>query len=136
MGQSDNGEHSGGRELLPAALLAPAGLTAPQTDEEARALLVRLGICPAQAPALVLEAFGGLRIRTGCGRLPLRAGTIGEALAVLLRVYPAAKRFLDSEDTASEHYRFSLNGHQVTRDLNTPLSEGDHLILFSASVGG
>ena len=104
--------------------------------EDARAALVAAGLCPAGAPAVFLELFGGLRLRTGCEVLPLRAGTVGEALGVLRRVFPKAERLLPGDGEMSDHYRFSINGGSVTTDLGHPLAEGDRLILFSASVGG
>ncbi len=105
-------------------------------DEGYRRLLVQARICDAAHAAVTLELYGGLRIRTGCAQIPMHAATVREALAVLYRVLPGAERLLQSPDALSEHFRVSINGDQVTADLDRALHAGDRLILFSASVGG
>ena len=110
---------------------------APVEDEAAmRALLVTRGFCAGDAPAVSLELYGGLRLKTGCEVLPLRAGTVGAALDALRRIFPVVERLLPADGEMGEYYRFSINGKTVTTDLEQPLAEDDHLILFSASVGG
>jgi hypothetical protein len=122
---------------LPPALLASlAGAPPPASEEEVRALLVRLGHCPARAPAVTVELYGSLRLKTRCASLPLRAASIGEALAVLLRVCPRLESLLEPSEAADAHFRVSINGRTVTTERAHPLREGDRLILFSASVGG
>lgn len=101
-----------------------------------RQLLVQAGYCAPRAPAVTLELFGSFRMRTGCEMLPLRAGTVGEALEVLTAVFPQTTRLLPSGGDLGEHFRFSINGATVTTDSSQALREGDQLIFFSASVGG
>lgn len=126
-----------GAVSLPAELCARLGNgAAPETPEACRAALAGLGLCQAERPAVTLELYGGLRLRTGCRLLPLHAGTVGEALDVLTAVFPKARRLLPAGGALGEHYRFSLNGRAVTADPAHPLESGDHLIVFSASVGG
>ena len=122
--------------FLPASIVEASGQTAPRDAEEARTMLCAMGLCETIHPAVVLELYGGLRIRTGCACLPLRAGTILGALQVLARVYPRTTEFFPDPRLAGEHYRFSINGGKVGQDVHASLSEGDRLILFSASVGG
>ncbi len=98
--------------------------------------MVETGICQSVHPAVTLELFGSLRLMTGRDVLPMRADTIGTAVTVLKRVCPQALRLLPEGAALSENFRFSINGHTVTTDLATALREGDHVILFSASVGG
>ena len=131
------GQAGGEFGRLPPELLAK--LTPPmpvRTDSDCRRALVRLGYCDGARPAVSLELFGGLRLKSGCRMLPMHAGTIGEALEVLSRVYPKAGRLLPRPEELGRHYRFSVNGTDVTTDLAYPLGENDQLILFSASVGG
>lgn len=119
------------------ALLDRLAPESPVEDAAAlRALLVSRGFCKGDAPAVSLELYGGLRLKTGCEVLPLQAGTVGAALEVLRRIFPAAERLLPTDGEMGEYYRFSINGKTVTTDLEQPLVEGDQLILFSASVGG
>ncbi len=116
------------------ARLAPG--TPLATPEQCRAALAGLGLCDAGRPAVTLELYGGLRLKAGCRVLPLHAGTVGEALAVLRTACPRVRRLLPEAGDLGEHYRFSLNGKSVTADPGHPLAAGDHLIVFSASVGG
>jgi len=122
---------------LPAELRARLAPGTPlATPEQCRAALAGLGLCDAGRPAVTLELYGGLRLKAGCRVLPLHAATVGEALAVLRTACPRVQRLLPATGDLGEHYRFSLNGKAVTADPGHPLAVGDHLIVFSASVGG
>lgn len=126
-----------GPEALPAQLrerLAPG--TPLDTPEQCRAALAGLGLCDAARPPVTLELYGGLRLKAGCRALPLHAGSVGEAMAVLRAACPRLERLLPAGAALGEHYRFSLNGRAVTADPGHPLHAGDRLIVFSASVGG
>lgn len=107
-----------------------------RTAEALRVALVELGHCRGDGPAVTVELYGGLRLKAGCRTLPLRAHTVGEAVAVLRRVCPALDRMMPDGAALVEHYRFAVNGSHIVRDLAHPLHEGDRLILFDASVGG
>ncbi len=113
-----------------------AGESLPRNAGAIRASLVEAGHCQPEKPAVILELYGGLRIKTGCSVLPLHAMNIAEAIGVLRRVFPKADDLLPDGKELGEHYRFSINGKTVTRDVTHPLADGDRLILFSASVGG
>jgi molybdopterin converting factor small subunit len=128
---------NGAAALLPAdvcARLVPP--VAPESPEAARAALAVLGLCDPARPAVTLELYGGLRLRTGCRALPLHAGTVREALDVLREVYPKSRRLMPDDGAADGHYRFSINGRDVTADEAHVLRAGDQVIVFSASVGG
>ena len=113
-----------------------AGDSLPMDAAAVRASLVEAGHCQREKPAVILELYGGLRIKSGCSVLPLHAGNIAEAIDVLRRVFPKADDLLPEGESLGDHYRFSINGKTVTRDISHPLVEGDRLVLFSASVGG
>ena len=87
-------------------------------------------------PQVRVELYGSLRIKTGRPAVTLRADSIRTALRGLLASVPEAARILPPEDELPRTHRFSINGAAVTTDLDTPLREGDQLVLFSASVGG
>ena len=101
-----------------------------------RRALVHHGFCDSSQASITLELYGNLRIKTGCEHLPIHAATVLGALEVLRRVYPEAERLLPEDASVAEHFRFSINGGEVTTALHHSLVEGDHLILFSATVGG
>lgn len=106
------------------------------SEEATREALTRRGLCSKEHPAVSVELYGSLAIRSGQSRVALRADTIRTALAVLALAQPALVRLLGPTDQLAENHRFSINGRTITTDLDAPLKEGDHLILFSASVGG
>ncbi len=121
---------------LPDAAGQP-GPALPVRDEDTyRRALAWLGLCDPAAPAVTLELYGNLRIRTGCAGLPIHAGTVAAAVAALFRVHPEAGRLLGPPERLGEHFRFALNGEAVTTDPEYPLRAGDRLVLFSAAVGG
>jgi hypothetical protein len=87
-------------------------------------------------PAVSLELYGTLRIRAGRPAVALRADSIRTAMRLLLEALPELARHLPPEADLPRTHRFSINGGAVTTDLDAALREGDHLVLFSASVGG
>lgn len=101
-----------------------------------RRSLVEAGVCQERHPAVTVELYGSLRLKSGRELVPMRADTIATAVAVLRRACPPLSRLLPDGDALTENFRFSINGRTVTTDLSAPLREGDRLILFSASVGG
>jgi hypothetical protein len=129
----------GRRRFVPAPAVSGAEATTATrvaSPEAYRSALAYHGLCDGSHPAVTLELYGNLRLKTGCGRLPIRGDTVGTAFRVFRRVFPEAERLLPDGEGLSEHFRFSINGGDVTTDLAHPLREGDHLILFSATVGG
>ncbi len=130
------GVPAGAGGISPALVARLAPETPPEDAAALRALLVARGFCAGDAPAISLELYGGLRLRTGCEVLPLHAATVGAALEALRRIFPVVERLLPNTGELGEYYRFSINGKTVTTDLEQRLVEGDRLILFSASVGG
>jgi len=117
--------------MTPTTPATPAHDPAPD-----RQALVASGICLPAHPGVTVELYGSLRIRSGIEQVPMRADTIGTAVAVLRRVLPQASRLLPEGPGLADHFRFSINGRAVTTDLATALAEGDRVIVFSASVGG
>lgn len=107
-----------------------------ESPEDYRRALGHLGYCDPSHAAVTLELVGNLRVRTGCALLPIHGDTIGTACAVLRRVVPETERLLPGEDELTRHFRFAINGGEVTNDLAHPLRDGDQLMLFSATVGG
>lgn len=87
-------------------------------------------------PAVSVELYGTLRLRSGRPAVALRADSIRTALRLLREALPELGRHLPPENELPHTHRFSINGSAVTTDLDTPLREGDHVVLFSASVGG
>ena len=125
--------------LPPGVTATPIALAAGElraAAEAERDALVAQGQCQGGHPAVTLELYGSLRLKSGRASLPLRADTVGTALNLLLTLFPALSQKLPPPPELFEHYRVSINGRTLVRDHCHALNEGDHLILFSANVGG
>jgi molybdopterin converting factor small subunit len=85
---------------------------------------------------VAIELFGIPRLRAGIGLIRVDASSIREALAELCRACPALEDSLLRQGRVHEAFRLSVNGETFVSDLNTPLRDGDALLLLSADVGG
>ena len=83
-----------------------------------------------------IELFGVPRLRAGVHRLAIEADSVGQALRSLARECPSLADSIGAEDRLHPAYRLSLNGETFLTDPETPLNEGDVLLLLSADVGG
>lgn len=83
-----------------------------------------------------VEFFGMARTRSGVEAVELNAARLSEVISDLQVRFPdlAGKCFQDGQ--LSSGWLFNLNGQQFTRDVDTCLTEGDHLLLMSADAGG
>jgi molybdopterin converting factor small subunit len=85
---------------------------------------------------IAIEFYGVPRLRSGCASLQLEASTVGEALRELGRVQPGMEGSVVRHGTIDHLYKLSLNGDRFVTDPETPLQDGDVLLLLSADVGG
>ena len=80
-----------------------------------------------------IELYGVPRLRAGTARLTVEGRSIGEVLGALARACPAlARNVLEVQKglgRVQPAYRF-------VSDAETPLAEGDTLLLLAADVGG
>jgi molybdopterin converting factor small subunit len=85
-----------------------------------------------------IEFYGVPRLRAGTPMLRLEASTVGQALRELGRIRPALEDWVLRRGTGTIHdaFKLSLNGERFVSDPDTPLREGDTLLLLSADVGG
>jgi molybdopterin converting factor small subunit len=75
-------------------------------------------------------------MRAGTGLLHLEASTVGQALRELGRVCPALRDSVLRPELLHAVFKLSLNGERFVSDPETPLADGDVLLLLSADVGG
>ncbi len=70
--------------------------------------------------------------------LNLTGGTIGECLRDLVRRFPAARNLLfDSQGQLIQHVFVFVNAESLNRPgLDTPIRDGDTLIIASLITGG
>ena len=85
---------------------------------------------------IVIEFYGIPRLRAGTGSVALEAVTLGQALRELANVVPALDGSVLREGTIHPVYKLSLNGERFVTDPDTPLGNGDVLLLLSADAGG
>ncbi len=85
---------------------------------------------------IAIELYGVPRLRAGTPLLHLEASTVGQALRELGRMCPALKSSVLRPELMHAVYKLSLNGERFVSDPETPLAEGDVLLLLSADVGG
>jgi sulfur-carrier protein len=85
---------------------------------------------------IAIELYGVPRMRAGTGLLHLEASTVGQALRELGRVCPALRDSVLRPELLHAVFKLSLNGERFVSDPETPLADGDVLLLLSADVGG
>jgi molybdopterin converting factor small subunit len=85
---------------------------------------------------IAVEFYGVPRLRAGTGLLHLEASTVGQAMNELGRVCPALAQSVLRPDLLHTIFKLSLNGERFVSDPETPLADGDVLLLLSADAGG
>jgi molybdopterin converting factor small subunit len=83
-----------------------------------------------------IEFFGVPRLRAGTSKVSLEAGSLASAMEGLGRVCPSLNGSVLQEGWIHPAYRLCLNGDQFVSDPETPLADGDVLLLLAADVGG
>jgi molybdopterin converting factor small subunit len=83
-------------------------------------------------PTLLAQVTGGEQL------VPVRAGTVGEALAGLFEVYPQLKvHVLDESGMVRPHVALFLQDKRLRRDqLDAGIGDGDVLTVLQAVSGG
>jgi molybdopterin converting factor small subunit len=85
---------------------------------------------------VIVEFYGVPRLRAGRASVRVSASNVGEAIGALRRECPALDGTVLDGRGVHPAYRLSLNGERFVTDPDTPLLEGDALLLLSADVGG
>lgn len=89
------------------------------------------------AATVEFELYGVPRMKAGCARVDVEAGTLSEALRGLVARCPALAGSVVLDDgSIRPAYRVSLNSERFLTDPATSLSDGDVLLLLAADVGG
>ena len=85
---------------------------------------------------VTIELFGVPRLRAGFGRLEVEGSRLRDALRALAKACPALDGSVIVDGVARAAYKVSLNGESFVTDPETPLAEGDAVLLLAADVGG
>ena len=83
-----------------------------------------------------LEFYGIVRSRAGTAALDVSASTLRGALQQALAQCPALEEVCTPDGRLRAGYLVNLNGCQFVCDEQTPLSDGDTVLLLSADAGG
>jgi len=85
---------------------------------------------------IAVEFYGIPRLRAGTVSVRIEAATVGQALRELARLYPALADSRLAQGALPEVFKLNKNGDRFVSDPETPLQDGDTLLLLSADVGG
>ena len=85
---------------------------------------------------VTIELYGVPRLRAGIGRLVVEGTSLGAALRALAVACPALDGSVIVDGVAHAAYKVSLNGDRFVTDPETPLADGDAVLLLAADVGG
>lgn len=83
-----------------------------------------------------LEFYGIVRSRAGTAALNVSATTLREALQQAVARCPALAEVCTLDGRLRQGFLVNLNGCRFVREEQTPLSEGDVVLLLSADAGG
>ncbi|MRG98377.1 MoaD/ThiS family protein [Polyangium spumosum] len=85
---------------------------------------------------VTIELYGVARLRAGREVIELDARSLGEALLGLGATCPVLEPSIVAGGRLAPGWLVALNGAQITADPETPLGDGDVVVLVSADAGG
>ena len=86
--------------------------------------------------SVTIEFFGVPRQRAGTQRVEIEAGSLGEALTVLSERFEGMAEVCFEGERLRLGYVANLNGDRFISEPDTPLADGDALLILSADAGG
>jgi molybdopterin converting factor small subunit len=84
---------------------------------------------------MCVEFLGIPRERAGLSELQIEAGTLRQVLGRLASILPSFAELI-TDNGLHPSLAANLNGDRFISDLDTDLTEDDHLLILSADVGG
>ncbi|WP_417848690.1 MoaD/ThiS family protein [Thalassoglobus sp.] len=87
-------------------------------------------------PRIKVEFFGVPRLKANVPFTHVEAENVFDMLNALAREVPGFTQACVNEGQLSPECLLSINGIRFTRDVSTPLREGDEVLILSADVGG
>lgn len=99
--------------------------------------------CSVSAPplCLIIELFGVARLKAKTNQITLKllpTATVIDALIALAKACPALLGAVIAPDMHAllPGHACNLNGLEFIKDYNTPIHDGDHLLILSSDAGG
>jgi molybdopterin converting factor small subunit len=83
-----------------------------------------------------VELFGIPRSRAGAAEATAEGATLGEVLLDLGKQFPEFAATCLNGNALAVGYAANLNGEQFVCEPDTPISDGDCLLIFSSDAGG
>jgi molybdopterin converting factor small subunit len=84
---------------------------------------------------MYVEFFGVPRERAGISEMEVQAATLGQLFGALAARIPALDQYIGA-DGLHPAFVANLNGDRFVRDLETPLTPADRVLILSADAGG
>jgi molybdopterin converting factor small subunit len=85
---------------------------------------------------VAVEMFGIARARAGVARTTAQGRCLGDVLAELVARYPALADSCIDGRQLRPHCAANLGGQRFVSEPETPLCDGDTVLLLSADAGG
>lgn len=86
--------------------------------------------------AVLVELFGICRERAGVAEVDVPGECLGDVLEALSRKYPRLAVDCIERRSLRSGYIANLRGERFVSDPDTPLADGDSLLLMSLDAGG
>ncbi|MFT5325475.1 MAG: molybdopterin converting factor small subunit [Planctomycetaceae bacterium] len=87
-------------------------------------------------PSIQVEFFGVARSRANIAAITLDVVSLREVLSQLGEQFPALAELCVEDGELAPGWLLNLNGTTFTRDLSTPVKNGDNVLLIPADAGG
>jgi len=83
-----------------------------------------------------VEFYGIARRRSGVESLDVEAANLGELFAQVAERLPALSTTCFANGRLKDGYLANINGQQFASAVETPLDDGDTVLILSADAGG
>lgn len=83
-----------------------------------------------------MEFFGVARSRANVAAVTLDVACLRDVLLRIGEQFPALARLCVEDGELAPGWLLNVNGSAFTRDINTPLNDGDSVLLIPADAGG
>ncbi|MFT4555565.1 MAG: molybdopterin converting factor small subunit [Planctomycetaceae bacterium] len=87
-------------------------------------------------PSIQVEFFGVARSRANVAAVTLDVVSLREVLSQLGEHFPSLADLCVEDGELAPGWLLNLNGTTFTRDLSTPVKNGDNVLLIPADAGG
>lgn len=86
--------------------------------------------------AVRIEFYGIPRDRAGVATADVQAASLGELIRAMVIQFPTFDGQLIAADRLLPAYVANINGERFVNDPQTPLADGDCVLILSADAGG